>query len=238
MGRRIDQPAVAVAADQPVSRPQVAVQPRRWLATARELLQHAGDALQPGDGGGVERMRVGGEAGERQETLRRVELGPGRARLVRQRTAARRAPVGAPERRAPRRCNAARPGRARSRCRRGERPRRSIRARGSSACRPTQRAPQEPARPQARRASAGRRPPSRRTPAVPSDGSWRTPRGRPPARRADDAATSPPCTRAALTIAASSAPPSDSRNRVSMAAPTLRDRPAGAVRVKVVRDAS
>jgi hypothetical protein len=82
--RRVDQPAATDLVDQPVAGPQVAVQPGRGLGRSADLVEAARDPFQVGDGTSGQRVLVGRQAGERQQPLGPVELGPRRARLVRE----------------------------------------------------------------------------------------------------------------------------------------------------------
>ena len=101
--RRIDQPRPTGAIDEAVPGPQVAVQARGRLGLAGEVGDAAGDRVEAADrrDGGVvpEVVGVAQEPRQRGEPLRCVELGPRRARLVRQPAAPGRALVLAAERR-------------------------------------------------------------------------------------------------------------------------------------------
>ena len=88
VGGRVDKPVAAVGAHQPVPGPEVAVQPGRRLRVAAQLGESAGDGFEVSNGSILQRQTVLRQASERQESLRRIELGPGPTGLVGQASAA------------------------------------------------------------------------------------------------------------------------------------------------------
>jgi hypothetical protein len=97
MRRRIDQPASTVAIDDAVAGPQVAVQSRRRLLGTADGCEISADAFDVGKHAFFHGVGVSRHPYQRSQATVGVELGPRVGWIVRQRSAARRPAVLAPE---------------------------------------------------------------------------------------------------------------------------------------------
>ncbi|MDP1821557.1 MAG: hypothetical protein Q8K58_16900 [Acidimicrobiales bacterium] len=96
-GGGVDQPALAIGADEAVSGPEVAVEAGRRLVSGAQVVEPGGDVQQVVDRTVGQCVGVACQTGQRHQTGLGVEVCPCGGRLVREATAAGRAPVLAPE---------------------------------------------------------------------------------------------------------------------------------------------